>query len=107
MFVRVSFFSSRRRHTISYGDWSSDVCSSDLGWDRISRGEVRARGNAVPAVQVDAEKDRFGEEREPLERERRSEERRVGKECRSRGTKREGLYNTARSSGDYAVALNR
>src|SRR5271168_5465123 len=25
------FFSSRRRHTISYGDWSSDVCSSDLG----------------------------------------------------------------------------
>src|SRR6266705_494153 len=23
-------FSSRRRHTISYGDWSSDVCSSDL-----------------------------------------------------------------------------
>src|SRR5207248_3049131 len=24
------FFSSRRRHTNSYGDWSSDVCSSDL-----------------------------------------------------------------------------
>src|SRR5574340_637413 len=24
------FFSSRRRHTISFGDWSSDVCSSDL-----------------------------------------------------------------------------
>src|SRR6266516_7682415 len=24
------FFSSRRRHTISYGDWSSDVCSPDL-----------------------------------------------------------------------------
>src|SRR6266516_7170789 len=24
-------FSSRRRHTRSYGDWSSDVCSSDLG----------------------------------------------------------------------------
>src|SRR6266516_1228854 len=23
------FFSSRRRHTRSYGDWSSDVCSSD------------------------------------------------------------------------------
>src|SRR5207248_8858285 len=22
---------SRRRHTRSYGDWSSDVCSSDLG----------------------------------------------------------------------------
>src|SRR5574340_488866 len=24
------FFSSRRRHTSSFGDWSSDVCSSDL-----------------------------------------------------------------------------
>src|SRR6266516_5246633 len=27
------FFSSRRRHTRSYGDWSSDVCSSDLTTD--------------------------------------------------------------------------
>src|SRR5690348_17826885 len=26
----VFFFSSRRRHTIWTGDWSSDVCSSDL-----------------------------------------------------------------------------
>src|SRR5699024_3313088 len=26
------FFSSRRRHTISKRDWSSDVCSSDLWW---------------------------------------------------------------------------
>src|SRR6202790_1556112 len=25
------FFSSRRRHTRYYSDWSSDVCSSDLG----------------------------------------------------------------------------
>src|SRR5207248_7180157 len=24
------FFSSSRRHTRSYGDWSSDMCSSDL-----------------------------------------------------------------------------
>src|SRR5438094_2875749 len=28
------FFSSRRRHTRSYGDWSSDVCSSDLVAER-------------------------------------------------------------------------
>src|SRR5256885_11944369 len=27
------FFSSRRRHTRLQGDWSSDVCSSDLGWN--------------------------------------------------------------------------
>src|SRR5256885_5460681 len=26
----VFFFSSRRRHTRLQGDWSSDVCSSDL-----------------------------------------------------------------------------
>src|SRR5207249_7886123 len=26
------FFSSRRRHTRSKRDWSSDVCSSDLDW---------------------------------------------------------------------------
>src|SRR6266496_5722737 len=26
------FFSSRRRHTRSLRDWSSDVCSSDLLW---------------------------------------------------------------------------
>src|SRR5688500_12265470 len=29
-FRRVFFFSSRRRHTRLQGDWSSDVCSSDL-----------------------------------------------------------------------------
>src|SRR5215469_9177412 len=27
------FFSSRRRHTRSLRDWSSDVCSSDLFWE--------------------------------------------------------------------------
>src|SRR5256885_13148316 len=29
--AHVFFFSSRRRHTRLQGDWSSDVCSSDLG----------------------------------------------------------------------------
>src|SRR5256885_7886436 len=28
--MRCFFFSSRRRHTRLQGDWSSDVCSSDL-----------------------------------------------------------------------------
>src|SRR5207248_4317646 len=37
--ANVFFFSGRARHTTSYGDWSSDVCSSDL------RGPPRA---AVP-----------------------------------------------------------
>src|SRR2546426_5601972 len=30
MCVHEFFFSSRRRHTRLQGDWSSDVCSSDL-----------------------------------------------------------------------------
>src|SRR6266496_4958629 len=37
------FFSSRRRHTRSLRDWSSDVCSSDLGrgcGNRSSSGEA-------------------------------------------------------------------
>src|ERR1039457_2439401 len=32
LWLRSVFFSSRRRHTRLQGDWSSDVCSSDLGW---------------------------------------------------------------------------
>src|SRR5207245_8499961 len=31
LFFFIFFFSSRRRHTRCYRDWSSDVCSSDLG----------------------------------------------------------------------------
>src|SRR5208337_880531 len=31
LFLIFFFFSSRRRHTRYIGDWSSDVCSSDLG----------------------------------------------------------------------------
>src|SRR5438067_10366901 len=38
------FFSSRRRHTRSKRDWSSDVCSSDL------TAEVRERRRAVQAA---------------------------------------------------------
>src|SRR3712207_7722351 len=30
MFIVFFFFSSRRRHTRYWRDWSSDVCSSDL-----------------------------------------------------------------------------
>src|SRR5437763_8165371 len=40
------FFSSRRRHTRYIGDWSSDVCSSDLG----TGAAVRARGFTLPAA---------------------------------------------------------
>src|SRR5438045_7888043 len=43
----VFFFSSRRRHTRCLSDWSSDVCSSDLGGEELARFEpgsdIRAR----------------------------------------------------------------
>src|SRR3712207_4771089 len=37
--ISVFFFSSRRRHTRYWRDWSSDVCSSDL-MDRLVCGDV-------------------------------------------------------------------
>src|SRR5256885_6260269 len=44
------FFSSRRRHTRLQGDWSSDVCSSDLhdlsGRLQVAQEEGRDRGDA-------------------------------------------------------------
>src|SRR5205807_7883832 len=42
--------SSRRRHTRLQGDWSSDVCSSDLG----GSGDVPAPASAAPTVTITA-----------------------------------------------------
>src|SRR5207248_5722891 len=49
-FVFFLFFSSRRRHTRSYGDWSSDVCSSDLGLGLEFTRQYLADGNTVIAA---------------------------------------------------------
>src|SRR3989454_3146747 len=47
------FFSSRRRHTRLQGDWSSDVCSSDLGGDcRTIRDSRRSSERARPVASV-------------------------------------------------------
>src|SRR5699024_11821481 len=63
-------FSSRRRHTSSKRDWSSDVCSSDLG----------GRGRATAG----RPRERRGERRTAeASHGVRSEERRVGKEWRT------------------------
>src|SRR5207248_7977305 len=95
------FFSSRRRHTRSYGDWSSDVCSSDLhehGSVEVTEALDRAVLVRLAAVVDEATKsfDNYDYAR-ALERteaffwafcddylELRSEERRVGKEGRAR-----------------------
>ena len=36
LFFFFFFFSSRRRHTRLVSDWSSDVCSSDLGFGELT-----------------------------------------------------------------------
>src|SRR6266508_5127304 len=48
------FFSSRRRHTRWPRDWSSDVCSSDLGVEQlVNAREVRlGLGGALPGAGV-------------------------------------------------------
>src|SRR5258706_3352012 len=93
---RCFFFSSRRRHTRLVSDWSSDVCSSDLPFsrfqDNLREGEVcsfqelsffrrftswcsRESANENHTKPRNAVVGRLAY---------RSEERRVGKECRSR-----------------------
>src|SRR2546426_7142739 len=82
------FFSSRRRHTRLQGDWSSDVCSSDLkvcnlwlshmfqsGTVKFDKKTQTFQAFPLPAglVNEDSQQSMV-----------RSEERRVGKECRSR-----------------------
>src|SRR5256886_7247666 len=88
------FFSSRRRHTIFDCDWSSDVCSSDLhAWTpgtHIYLGEsVLANLHQLPAVVADLLRAfpydfLYGNIAADTSIAKRSEERRVGKECRSR-----------------------
>src|SRR5256885_15979983 len=73
---RFFFFSSRRRHTRLQGDWSSDVCSSDLRAARCvclprrcRAGPASATGQYRPSQTPGPVAHRAG----------RSEERRVGK----------------------------
>src|SRR5690349_25064353 len=81
------FFSSRRRHTRSLRDWSSDVCSSDLVRPRtpseLPAWAQRISGRDTERSHLSSE----GARQHPgsvAVRTLRSEERRVGKECRSR-----------------------
>src|SRR5262245_63768772 len=94
-FVFFFFFSSRRRHTRCLSDWSSDVCSSDLvrSWN-FARAESIALAAVCPKPQIEASRITW-----PISARKassscqvlsvcpvrkRSEERRVGKECRCR-----------------------
>src|SRR5256885_5735627 len=89
IFLFFFFFSSRRRHTRLQGDWSSDVCSSDLGRGSLQRA-LWWRGDATPLAGYAAGGYAFAsgaggcEVEDAIRQDVRSEERRVGKECRSR-----------------------
>src|SRR3989454_8345641 len=53
--IDIFFFSSRRRHTRLQGDWSSDVCSSDLCRAQAVGGERADEPDVlVPVPRVDA-----------------------------------------------------
>src|SRR5690349_24868378 len=84
-------FSSRRRHTRSLRDWSSDVCSSDLRSLEENRELRRDHIAAFGERRRGLEQRRPPESAETLDEpaprlHRRSEERRVGKESRTAGT---------------------
>src|SRR5690606_39823729 len=95
IFILWVFFSSRRRHTRFSRDWSSDVCSSDLfNCDRDMassiicetadsiRGFKNGGGRIGKTAAAMVERIVEAKSKEDL----RSEERRVGKECRPRGS---------------------
>src|SRR5256884_4365605 len=90
------FFSSRRRHTRCSRDWSSDVCSSDLdigahvGYYTLMFSRLVGDAGEVFAFEPVLRNLNFLQKNVALNGVRnvtivrRSEERRVGKECRSR-----------------------
>src|SRR5690349_24396630 len=104
------FFSSRRRHTRSLRDWSSDVCSSDL--DRVARQAERVlvAANAEPErlarLEADAPQALLEAELQQrrlhvVVRAHRSEERRVGKECRFRWS----AYHLKKKSAQVVMTM--
>src|SRR5207253_6109593 len=107
------FFSSRRRHTRWPRDWSSDVCSSDL--DRLEQIlQILAKYNIVFVIDdsgsMEIEENGSTRWDQALEALQiivpmaskydddgvRSEERRVGKECRSKWTMERLMMNETR-----------
>ena len=95
----VFFFSSRRRHTRLVRDWSSDVCSSDLndptqvckdaektltlirGGESVIYEATFSFNGGLCHSDLVVKKSLFDQ---VYKSKKRSEERRVGKECRSR-----------------------
>src|SRR5207237_7034806 len=95
-FLFYFFFSSRRRHTRFKCDWSSDVCSSDLSFRLSARTPcASSQVSFIPRRDEDSLHARRQQARASVTFVNtfvyfvRSEERRVGKECRSRWWRQE------------------
>src|SRR5690348_18342614 len=106
MFVCFFFFSSRRRHTRWTGDWSSDVCSSDLNV-QASMGKKPVNEDPIAANPANAADLLTGGNDFNctslmgfFASANRSEERRVGKECRSRWA---AEHEKKKKNGDSGV----
>src|SRR5690625_7892822 len=105
----IFFFSSRRRHTRWPRDWSSDVCSSDLISQVVEEIYERERphtetlgGTLSAQIQKGLWAKIAAHDLKRIVINLRSEERRVGKECRSRwaadqGTKKEQKVQMGRT----------
>src|SRR2546430_17446483 len=107
----VCFLSSRRRYTRFECDWSSDVCSSDLATriaiicdnfsphlttDKDPRVGVRAKTANVEIAYTPTNSSWLN----------RSEERRVGKECRSRWSPYHYKNNTPPDTSNVLIVYN-
>ena len=77
LFICFFFFKQKTAYEIGTGDWSSDVCSSDLVAD--PRDDFICK--VLPYGIFNRSVHSLNRQRQKI---RRSEERRVGKECRSR-----------------------
>src|SRR5207248_4933320 len=109
--VLFFFFSGRRRHTRSYGDWSSDVCSSDLtSLQPVPLGDVylAADNDVAVALRMDSYLADGARTGIPIGvYHARSEERRVGKECRSVGARDLQKQKISTESGDHIATHNK
>src|SRR5437868_14949860 len=106
----VFFFSSRRRHTRSKRDWSSDVCSSDLPVE-VAVAELHGllqlgeRGG-LPFREREAAREVVVGRCVARLQAHRSEERRVGKEGRARWAG-EGCMNKRGRTGTIVTHVSR
>ena len=75
--IKFFFFKQKTAYEIGTGDWSSDVCSSDLLYPLQGKFDVPESEVLPNTVAIGIE---ISKNVEAI----RSEERRVGKECRSR-----------------------